>query len=142
RRVCFQSRRVLKSSQEASMGKKAERPAPQAQMLDLITSYWASQLVRVAAKFGVADVLARGPMTPAAIAKKVGAHAPSLARVLRALASVGVFAETSDGRFRLTPVASALRSDVPGSLQGFALMMIDTYNWRAWEKLYEGVRDG
>lgn len=55
-----------------------------------------SQLVYVVAELGVADVLAAGPRTAQSIARRVGAHPPSLRRVLRALASVGVFAE--DGR--------------------------------------------
>jgi hypothetical protein len=62
--------------------------------------------------------------------------------VLRALASVGVFAETADGRFRLTPAAATLRSDMPGSLRNFAMMMVDGYNWNAWRELLHGVLTG
>jgi hypothetical protein len=76
------------------------------------------------------------------LAKRVGAHAPSLHRVLRALASVGIFAESADGRFRLTPLAATLRSSVPGSLHNFARMMVDDYNWSGWGKLLHGVRTG
>jgi hypothetical protein len=123
---------------------KAADRRPQAQdvMLGHISGYWISQLVFVAAKLGIADALARGPLSPAVLAKRVGAHAPSLRRVLRALASVGVFAETSDGRFRLTPSAATLRSNVPGSLRSFALMMVDGYNWSAWGNLLHGVQTG
>src|SRR5687768_4577017 len=91
------------------------RPKPQQAMLDHITGYWVSQMIFVAAKLGIADVLAKGPKTAAAIAEQVGAHAPFMHRVLRTLASVGVFAETPNGRFRLTPAAATLRSGVPGS---------------------------
>jgi hypothetical protein len=118
------------------------RPAPQQTMLGHITGYWLSQMVFVAARLGVADVLARGPRTPAAIAKRVGADPVALRRVLRALASVGIFAETKDGRFRLTPTAATLRSDVPGSLRSFALMMVDDYNWEGWRELLWGVQTG
>ena len=111
-------------------------------MLDLITGYWLSQMIFVAAKLGIADVLAKGPKTPAAIAEQVGAYAPFVGRVLRALASVGVFAETSNGRFRLTGTAATLRSGVPGSLRDFALMIIDDYNWKAWGALLHGVETG
>ncbi len=111
-------------------------------MLGLITGYWVSQLIYVVARLGVADVLAKGPRTPAAIAKAVGAQPAILRRVLRALASVGVFAETADGRLRLTPVAVTLRRDVPGSLHAFACMMVDDYNWQAWGGLLDGVRTG
>lgn len=111
-------------------------------MLNLITGYWVSQLLFVAAKLGVADALARGALTPAALAKRVGAHAPSLHRLLRALASVGVVAEGAGGRFRLTPLGKTLRSDAPSSLHNFALMIVDDYNWDAWANLLHGVQTG
>lgn len=119
-----------------------KRPKPQDTMLGHITAYWVSQLVYVAARLGIADELRRGPMKPDALAKRVGARAPELRRVLRALASVGVFAETADGRFKLNPTAATLRSDAPGSLRPFALMMVDDYNWDGWRALLEGVRGG
>jgi hypothetical protein len=119
-----------------------KRPVPQDIMLGHISAYWVSQLVFVAARLGIADALRRGPLTPAALAKRVGARAPELRRVLRALASVGVFAEAARGKFRLNPAASTLRSDVPGSLRPFALMMVDDYNWDGWRELLQGVRDG
>ena len=118
------------------------RPPAQDAMLGHITGYWISQLVFVVARLGVADALAKGPLTPAVLAGRVGAQPDALHRVLRALASVGVFAETADGRFRLTPAAATLRSGVPGSLRNFALMIVDGYNWRAWQELSHGVRTG
>jgi hypothetical protein len=111
-------------------------------MLGLITGYWVSQLVFVAANLGIADLLAKGPRKVENLARKTGVHAPFLRRVLRALASVGVFAETSDGRFRSTPLAATLRSGVPGSLRDFARMMVDDYNWQAWGALEHGVHTG
>ena len=116
------------------------RPKPQQAMLDLITGYWVSQMVFVAAKLGIADALAKGPKTPDAIAEQVGAQAPAVRRLLRTLASVGVFAETPNGRFRLTPTGATLRSGVPGSLRDFALMIVDDYIWDAWGDLLHGVR--
>ena len=124
------------------MPRRSRRPPAHEVMLGHITAYWISQLVSVAAKLGVADALARGPATPEAIAKRVGARAPLLRRVLRALASFGVFAETTGGRFRLTPAAEMLRSDRPGSLRNFALMAIEGYNWAAWGALLHGVTTG
>ncbi len=120
-----------------------QRPPAQEEMLGLISGFWVSQLVFVAARLGIADVIAKdGPSTPQAIARSVKAKAPLLARVLRALASVGVFAEGPGGRFRLTPLGETLRSDRPGSLRSFALMAIDDYNWQAWGRLPEGVVSG
>jgi hypothetical protein len=111
-------------------------------MITLITGYWLSQMVFVVARLGVADVLAKGSQTAEVIARRVGAQAPFLRRVLRALASVGVFAEGAGGRFRLTPLAQTLRSDRPDSLRSFALMMVDDYNRQAWGELEHAVTTG
>ena len=121
---------------------RKRRPLPQETMLSLLTMHWVSQMLFVVAKLGVADALADKPQAVDAIAKRVGAHAPYLRRVLRALASVGVFAEDARGRFRLTPLAQTLRSDKPGSLRDFALMIDDDYNWKSWTRLSDAVESG
>jgi len=111
-------------------------------MLERIAAYWQSQLVFVAAKLGIADVLVAGPLTADEIATRVGAHAPYLKRVLRALASLGIFAADPHGRFHLTRLAQTLRSDHPESLRNFALMLVDDYNWSAWGALEHSVKSG
>jgi SAM-dependent methyltransferase len=115
------------------------KPLP-AQMLDLITGYWISQLVFIAAKLGLADLLKGGPKTAAQLAASTGTHPIALRRILRALASVGVFSEIQGGRFKLTPLAATLRSDAPQSMRDFALMMVDDYNWQVWQEIPEIVR--
>ncbi len=117
-------------------------PAPLDSFRKLVTGFWASQMIFAAAKLNIADALAKGPMKPEAIAKKVGAHAPSLFRVLRTLASLGIFAEDSKGRFKLTPMAQFLRSDHPTSLRDYVLMIVDDYNWLSWGELTHSVRTG
>lgn len=124
------------------MAAARRKPSSQQQLLGRITGYWISQLVFVAAKLGIADQLAKGPLTAEVLAKRVGANGPYLRRTLRALASVGVFAEDPDGRFRLTPLAQNLRSNRPGSLRDFALMMVDDYHWQAWGALEYGINSG
>ena len=76
-----------------------------------------AQALYVAAKLGVADSLAAGPKKIDQLAKEVAADESALYRILRALASLGIFAEESDRTFRLTPTASLLRSDVEGSMR-------------------------
>ena len=117
------------------------RPS-QETMLALLTSFWISRLLFVVAKLGVADVLIEGPLSVQAIADKVGAKPEFLRRALRALASVDVFAEGTSGRFRLTPLAQTLRSDQPGSLRAFALMIASDYNWKAWGALEQSIANG
>ena len=83
------------------MGKKPPLPAV---MLNLTIGYWVSRLIHVAAKLKLADLLKDGPRSAGHLATATGVHAPALYRVLRALASVGIFAETKGGRFKLTPL--------------------------------------
>ena len=117
------------------------RPQPPEVMRGLLTGYWVSQMLFTVAELGVADALSEKPLAPGALAKKVGAHAPSLRRVLRTLASVGVFAEDAKGRFRLTPLGRTLRSG-PGTLRDFARMILDDYNWQAFGALRHAVSTG
>jgi len=133
-----------KTKKTAAGSKKARRAAraPQDAMMGLITGYWLSQLVFVAAKLGIPDRLAKGPLTAEALAGQLGVDGPYLYRVLRALASLGVFTEDKKGRFKLTAVGQTLRSDSKGSLRDFALMMIDDYNRAAWGGLEYSVKSG
>ncbi len=111
-------------------------------LLKLVTAFWQSQLVFVAAKLGIADALAGGALTSEELASRVRASVPQLARLMRALASLGVFAADRRGRFRLTAIGERLRSDTPHSLRDFALMLLDEHNWHAWTALAHAVRTG
>lgn len=116
-------------------------PAPQEQMARMVVGYWVSQSIYVAAKLGIADRLAAGPQSAADLAAATATDPRSLYRLLRALASVGIFSEGADGRFGLTPLADCLRSDVPGSQLAMALMMGEEH-YRCWGDLLESVRTG
>ena len=121
---------------------RKRRPLPHETMRSMLAMYFISQMLFCVAKLGVADALAEKPLTADALAKAVGAHPPFLSRVLRALASVGVFAEDSRGRFRLTPLGQTLRADRPGSLRDYALMLPADYNWLAWSALPHALETG
>jgi O-methyltransferase domain/Dimerisation domain len=116
-------------------------PSPQDQMARMITGYWTSQAIYVAARLGIADLLVEGPRTADQLAQATGTHARSLYRLLRALASVGVFSEGEGGRFSLTPLAEPLRADVPGSQRATVLMMVGQF-YHAWGELIGSVRTG
>jgi Dimerisation domain len=78
----------------------------------MIIGYRVSQALYVAAKLGIADSLHEGPKSCEALATATGVHPDALYRVLRALASVGVFTEVEPGRFGLTPLAPVGRAAV------------------------------
>lgn len=79
------------------------------------------QAIYVAAKLGIADLLKDGPKGCDKLAQAAGAHADSLYRLLRVLASFGIFAEDEQGRFELTPLASLLQKETRNSKRAFAL---------------------
>jgi hypothetical protein len=115
---------------------------PHAAALDkLITGYCVSQAIYVAAELGVADRLAAGPRSAEELATDLRVQVRSLYRLLRALASMGIFAEGTDGRFSLTPMAELLRSDIPGSHRATIQMMVGQF-YDAWGGLIDSVRTG
>jgi SAM-dependent methyltransferase len=114
---------------------------PAALLLQLTSGYWISQSIYVAAKLGIADLLRDGPRTCEELARDTGTDARSLYRVMRALASVGVFTERDGGRLALTPLAELLRTGEPGSMQALAIMLGEE-SYRAWGELLYSVKTG
>jgi hypothetical protein len=102
----------------------------------------ASQALLVAAKLNVADHLAREPLNADELSKATQVDSGALRRVMRALCSLGVFAESSTGVFSLNPVGALLRSDVPGSYRAAVLFMVGDVRWRCWSDLLGTVRAG
>ena len=120
----------------------ADEPSPRDIMLELMNAFRASQAIHVAATLGVADLLQDGPRSVDELAQATGTYAPTLYRLLRALASVGVFAEQPDGQFRATPLAEYLRTNAPRSLRAWAMQIGQQYLWRSWGHLLHSVRTG
>jgi hypothetical protein len=115
--------------------------SPQEEMNRLLSGYWLSKAIYVAAKLGIADLLAHVGRSADDLARETKTHGPSLYRMLRALASVGVFVEDTPGRFSLTHMATCLRSDVPGSQRALAIMLGEE-QFRAWSEFLYCVQTG
>jgi hypothetical protein len=105
------------------------------------TGYWVSMPLHLAAKLGIADLIAGGTKSVDDLAQKTGTHAQSLYRLMRALASVGVFAEQGERNFVLTPLAELLRSDAPKSMRSVLIMMGEEH-FRTWADLEYSIRTG
>jgi hypothetical protein len=118
-----------------------ETSSPQELMNRMLTGYWISQALYVAAKLGLSDLLTHGPRSADDLAQATQVDPPSLYRLLRGLASLGVFAEDGARRFSLTPLAECLRSDVAGSQRSLAIMTGEEH-YRAWGELLYSVRTG
>lgn len=101
-----------------------------------------SRAIGVAAELSIADRVKNEPLSAEELAALSGVHAPSLYRVLRACASVGVFTEDEDRRFGLTPLAEPLLSDAPGSLRAFAVMFTTDWQYQTWAELPYSVQTG
>jgi hypothetical protein len=108
----------------------------------LVNGYQVTQAIHVAATLGIADLLRDGPRAGDDLAGATGAHPPSLHRVLRALASVGVLCEEPDGHFALTDVGDCLRSDAAEPVGGWAAYVGRPSHFAAWSNLLHGVRTG
>src|SRR5579864_7668708 len=96
---------------EQSLREIREAVPPPMALIQMATGYWESQAIYVAAKLGIADHLKDGPRTSFDLAQATRTHPGALRRLMRALASLGVFTEEKDGRFGLTPIGSSLQSD-------------------------------
>ena len=108
----------------------------------MISGFRVSRAIYVAAKLGIADLLKDGPKSSEELARLTSTHPPSLHRVMRALASVGIFAEDEQGCFTLTPIGNTLQSKIPGSLRAWAILVLGEEDYQAWGDLLHTVRTG
>ncbi|MDM0034430.1 methyltransferase [Variovorax sp. J22P271] len=108
----------------------------------MVEGYQVSQAIHVAATLGIADLLADAGRTSDELAAATGTHPPTLYRLLRALASLGVLHESEAHRFELAPLGQPLRSDVTDSVAGWAAFIGRPYYWQAWSGLLHSVRTG
>ena len=120
---------------------QSQLPPPMAFMQLLFGKQLTYSLSGVA-RLGVADHMDRRAAPVEELAAKVGAHAPSLYRVMRMLASFGVFKEAPPRHFALTPVGELLKTDAPGSLRYMAMMFGEELSTRAYAHFTDCLRTG
>jgi len=116
--------------------------SPQAVLMRMSHGYQDAKALQVVAELGIADLIAEAPKTADQLSKIVGVHSNSLYRVLRALASLGIFKETDDSHFENTPLSEAIRADVPGSVKDHVIMTPNDGFLFAWAKFMDVVRSG
>ena len=128
-------------SQSQLSKRTAENQGPGA-LLALVRGKWVCQAIYVAAELGIADLLHGAPKSAEQIAELVGASEDAVFRLLRALASLGLFSTLPGRRFALTPFGNYLRSDVPGSARDYARYAGHDFTWRPWGALSYSIRTG
>lgn len=115
---------------------------PSLEMLQLITGKWVMQAIYVAAELGIADLLKDGARSSADIARVCKTNADATYRLMRALSNIDVLEERDGRMFALTPLGETLRSDVPGSMRGYARFVGYAPTWTAWGEMLHSVRTG
>jgi hypothetical protein len=115
--------------------------APWLALSRILVGTWLSQSVYAVARLGIADLLVDSPRSSADLAAATEVQPQALSRVLRLLASVGVFTRTSDARFALTPVSQLLTTNAPTSLRDLAIMMGEQ-QFPAWGAILHSLRTG
>jgi len=135
---------------DSTNGKPASDPGadqtppkpPHAQLIEMGTAYWISQIVHVAAKLGLADQLNGVPKSADELAGPTGAHAPSLHRLMRTLAHLGLLIEDGAHRFTLTPLGEALKKGAPGSARATILTLGSEAFYSGFGQLLYSVQTG
>jgi len=117
-------------------------PPPHVQLIQMATGAWVARTVHAAAMFGLADQLIDGPKSAEELAGAVRAHAPSLHRLMRTLASLGILAEQKEQRYALTTLGAALKTDAPGSARSTVLAFGSPWAQSAWDHLVYSVQTG
>jgi hypothetical protein len=105
-------------------------------------AYWTSCIVYVAARLSLADHLADGPEGVDELARLTGTNAPSLYRLMRALANLGILTESAARRFALTPLGEALKTGAPGSARASVLTIASDTWMRGFCELQYSVQTG
>src|SRR5262249_2410477 len=115
---------------------------PQLMLYQIGIGHYLSRALYFAAKLKIADLLRDGPLNHKEIASRTGTHAPSLNRVMRLLASIGVFSEEPGGKFALTELSQCLRTDLPGSMRASVMLFTGIGLQDAWKELEFCVQTG
>lgn len=122
--------------------KRTSQPRPYDVLFQMVIGKWISQAIGTVVEIGVPDQLVKGPRRCRDMAREAGVSEEGLYRLLRALASVGLFVESADRRFKLTRMGQLLRSDHPESVAGYARFIAHDSTWRPWGRLDYSVKTG
>jgi SAM-dependent methyltransferase len=118
-----------------------EESSSAANLFQMAAGYWVSQAIYVAAKLGIADLLKDGPQSCVVLAEVTGSDAPSLFRLMRALASVSVFSHVGEDCFALSRLAESLQTDAPASLRAMVIT-IGEIHYQACGNLLHSIQTG
>ncbi len=134
----YSRNRSAETIRDSGNGKTIPQPPV---LFQMATGYWLSQAIYVAAKLGLADLLKDGPKSCSTLARATGSDQQSLFRLMRALASAGVFAHLQGDYFALASAGEGLQSNVPGSLRAIVTTLGEIH-YQAWGDLLHSIETG
>ena len=120
----------------------SEAVPPHAQLIQMAAASWVAATVYAAAKLGLADHLVTGPRSAVELAGVTHTHAPSLHRLMRTLAGLGILTERDAQRFALTPLGEALKTGAPGSARATLIAFCGPAFWHSWEEMLYALQTG
>ena len=123
-------------------GAASQALPPHVQLIQMGTASWIAAVVYAAAKLGIADHLAAEPRSAIELAGTTRTHAPSLHRLMRTLAGLGILTERDAQRFALTPLGEALKTDAPGSARATLMAFCAPAFWHSWEEITYSLETG
>jgi SAM-dependent methyltransferase len=132
---------TTQGSHPSSAGKETQQLPPEAQLYLLGFGFMATAALNAAIKADIADQVTSGPKPVAELAKTAGVNEDALYRVLRALASVGVFSETSPRMFANSEMSALMRRDA-GPLRGMLEWATDPIHQRSYAHFGHSVLTG
>ena len=118
----------------------SEAVRPDAVFMQMLTGAWVTQAIYAAARLRIADLVADGPKTAGELARATRTHPPALARLVRALATLGVLSHDGE-RYGPTPL-SALFETGPTTMRAMVLHMFEPPSWRAWGEILHSIETG
>ncbi|MFB9904723.1 methyltransferase [Allokutzneria oryzae] len=126
------------NTQDLLAGSDADR----GYVIGMLFAFCPAQVVHTVAKLGISDALAEGARTTSQLATALDVHEPSLKRLMRGAAQIGLVKETEKDLYVLTGAGEVLREGVPGSVRNLALTYGGEPTWKSWGRMAESVRTG
>lgn len=124
------------------MDHSTDTASAQSTILRITGQILSARCIGIAAELGLADHLDQRPMRAEELANVCNAHAPSLFRMMRFLASIDIFHQEQDGTFRNTPASDVLREGVPGSLRPMVRLAWQDVVWDTYRAMPEAIHNG
>lgn len=113
---------------------------PRSQLFALASGFMVTQAIGAAVRLGIADLVSQRQRSAGELASAVGADPDAVRRLLRTLASLGIFVE-QDGVIAHTPMSEQLCRGVPGSFAAHSLLLSE-FQYRTWGEAFETFRTG